>query len=122
MERQIYLTNLDLEDVKANPAVITDIMEKGYVPEIDTTHADANTVSCMVGEHLTSMGHKFHEIYVSPIDTPKNLWGKAKTLKDDETVILVRHMNEYSQATMDAVWNFMFQYKARLVIVLLKKK
>lgn len=122
MERQIYLANLDLDKVKENPELITDTMEKGHVPQISTTHADANTVSCLVGEHLASKGHKFHEIYASPVDTPENLARKVQGLKDDETAILVRHTNEYSEATMDAVWDFMYRYKARLVIVYLKDK
>lgn len=121
-KREISLADLKLEKVKEDPSIIIDAMEKGQVPGIKTTHADANTVSCMVGECLVNAGRKFHEIYVSPVDTREDIARKTSTVKEDETVILVRHMNEYTEAAMDAVWDFMFRQKTALVIIFLERK
>lgn len=120
--REIRLTDIDLEKVKGNPALITETMAAGQVPQIHTVHADANTTSCMAAEQLVSEGRRFHEVYVSPQDTPENLQRKARDIKDDEAVILVRHQNEYVEETMKAVWDFMFRYQDRLVVIILKKE
>lgn len=116
------MSEFSLEEAKQNMAIVTKATGQGHVPQLVATHAEANTISCMVAEQLVSEGRKFHEVYAAPQDAPENLRRKEKDIKDEETVILVRHEDGYSQEMTDAVRDFMFRYKERLVAILLKKK
>lgn len=121
--RQIRISSdMEPEKVKAEPGKLMEMLDNGVVPQIGTTHDMANTVSCMAAEQVVAAGRKFHEIYASSQDTPEDFRRKTSALKDDEVAIFVRHENEYDKAMMDAVWNFMYRYKERLIVIILRRK